>query len=36
MNVKKDEIGPLLDKLDVQLTQAERDLEGKALLKVVM
>jgi elongation factor 2 len=36
MNYKKDAIGPMLEKLDVKLTQEERDLEGKALLKVVM
>jgi elongation factor 2 len=36
MNHKKDAIGPLLEKLDVKLMQAERDLEGKELLKVVM
>jgi elongation factor 2 len=36
MNYKKDAIGPMLDKLDVKLAQDERDLEGKALLKVVM
>lgn len=36
MNFKKDAIGPMLDKLDVKLAQDERDLEGKALLKVVM
>jgi elongation factor 2 len=36
MNFKKDSIGPMLEKLDVKLAQDERDLEGKALLKVVM
>ncbi|KAE9389916.1 P-loop containing nucleoside triphosphate hydrolase protein [Gymnopus androsaceus JB14] len=36
MNFEKDAIGPMLDKLDVKLAQDERDLEGKALLKVVM
>ncbi|TFY66409.1 hypothetical protein EVG20_g4685 [Dentipellis fragilis] len=36
MNYKKDKIGPMLDKLEVKLAQEERDLEGKALLKVVM
>ena len=36
MNFKKDAIGPMLDKLDIKLNQDERDLEGKALLKVVM
>ena len=36
MNFKKDIIGPMLEKLDIKLAQDERDLEGKALLKVVM
>lgn len=36
MNFKKDEATKLLEKLEVALTQDERDLEGKALLKVVM
>ena len=36
MNFKKDAIPSMLEKLDVKLTQEERDLEGKALLKVVM
>jgi len=36
MNFKKDAIGPMLEKLDIKLAQDERDLEGKALLKVVM
>jgi elongation factor 2 len=36
MNFKKDAIGPMLDKLEIKLLQDERDLEGKALLKVVM
>jgi hypothetical protein len=36
MNFKKDAIGPILDKLEIQLKAEERDLEGKALLKVVM
>jgi elongation factor 2 len=35
-NYKKDAIGPMLEKLDIKLAQDERDLEGKALLKVVM
>jgi elongation factor 2 len=34
MNFKKDQIPTLLEKLDVSLTSDERDLEGKALLKV--
>ncbi|KAH9950905.1 eukaryotic translation elongation factor 2 [Amylocystis lapponica] len=36
MNFKKDAIGPMLEKLDIKLLQEERDLEGKALLKVIM
>ncbi|EMD41854.1 hypothetical protein CERSUDRAFT_110414 [Gelatoporia subvermispora B] len=36
MNFKKDKIAPMLEKLDVSLLQDERDLEGKALLKVIM
>jgi elongation factor 2 len=36
MNYKKDAIGPMLEKLEIKLAQEERDLEGKALLKVVM
>lgn len=36
MDFKKDKIGPILEKLDIKLAQNERDLEGKALLKVVM
>jgi elongation factor 2 len=38
MNYKKHAISPMLEKLDVELTQdsEERDLEGKALLKVAM
>ncbi|KAG2154600.1 P-loop containing nucleoside triphosphate hydrolase protein [Suillus clintonianus] len=36
MNFKKDQIGPICEKLDVKLTSDEQDLEGKALLKVVM
>jgi len=36
MNFQKDKVGPMLEKLDVKLTQEERELEGKALLKVVM
>lgn len=36
MNFKKDSIAPMLEKLNVNLTSDERDLEGKALLKVVM
>jgi len=36
MNFKKDETAKLLEKLEIVLTPEERDLEGKALLKVVM
>jgi elongation factor 2 len=36
MNFQKDKIGPMLDKLNVKLAQEERELEGKALLKVIM
>ncbi|KAH7914753.1 P-loop containing nucleoside triphosphate hydrolase protein [Hygrophoropsis aurantiaca] len=36
MNFKKDQIAPMCDKLDIKLAQDERDLEGKALLKVMM
>ncbi|KAI0686016.1 P-loop containing nucleoside triphosphate hydrolase protein [Cytidiella melzeri] len=36
MNFKKDAIVPMLEKLDIKLAQDERELEGKALLKVVM
>ena len=36
MNFKKDEIPVLLEKLEIQLKGDEKDLEGKALLKVVM
>ncbi|KAF8317868.1 P-loop containing nucleoside triphosphate hydrolase protein [Clavulina sp. PMI_390] len=36
MNAKKEEAFTLLQKLDVHLLQAERDLEGKELLKVAM
>lgn len=36
MNFKKDEIPTLLDKLGIVLKGDEKDLEGKALLKVVM
>jgi len=33
---KRDEISALLDKLEVSLTNDEKDLEGKALLKLIM
>ncbi|KAI8377517.1 elongation factor 2 [Radiomyces spectabilis] len=36
MNFKKDQIPTLLEKLDVQLKNDEKDLEGKQLLKVIM
>jgi elongation factor 2 len=36
MNFKKDSIAPMLEKLDIKLTQDETELEGKALLKVIM
>ena len=36
MNFKKDAIPTLLEKLEVGLTSDEKDLEGKALLKVIM
>lgn len=36
MNFKKDQIPTILEKLDVILTSDEKDLEGKALLKVIM
>lgn len=36
MNFKKDEIPNLLNKLEIVLKGEEKDLEGKALLKVVM
>ncbi|KAJ7070446.1 P-loop containing nucleoside triphosphate hydrolase protein [Mycena belliarum] len=36
MGSKKDGIGPLLERLEIALEQAERGLEGKKLLKAVM
>lgn len=36
MNFKKEETKTILDKLEIPITQDEQDLEGKALLKVVM
>lgn len=36
MNFKKDQIPTLLEKLEINLTSDEKDLEGKALLKVMM
>jgi elongation factor 2 len=36
LNVKKDLISTLLEKLEIQLKPDERDLEGKPLMKVVM
>jgi len=36
MNFKKDDIGPILAKLDLSLKSDEKDMEGKALLKTIM
>jgi elongation factor 2 len=36
MNFKKEDTKKILEKLEIPITQDERDLEGKALLKVVM
>ena len=36
MNFKKDEVNTLLEKLEINLKGDEKELEGKALLKVVM
>ncbi|MCO5565846.1 hypothetical protein L7F22_019521 [Adiantum nelumboides] len=36
MNFKKDDTAKILEKLEIPISQDERDLEGKALLKVVM
>ncbi|KIY62562.1 P-loop containing nucleoside triphosphate hydrolase protein, partial [Cylindrobasidium torrendii FP15055 ss-10] len=36
INHKKEALFPMLQKLDIKLVQDEKDLEGKALLKVVM
>lgn len=36
MNFKKDAATSMCEKLDIKLAQEERDLEGKALLKVIM
>ncbi|KAI9454134.1 P-loop containing nucleoside triphosphate hydrolase protein [Lactarius psammicola] len=36
MNFQKEKIGPMLEKLEIKLAQDERELEGKALLKVIM
>ncbi|CDZ96739.1 eukaryotic translation elongation factor 2 [Phaffia rhodozyma] len=36
MDYKKEEISPLLEKLEIKLTSDERELDGKALLKVIM
>ncbi|RKP25193.1 P-loop containing nucleoside triphosphate hydrolase protein [Syncephalis pseudoplumigaleata] len=36
MNVKKEQTNNMLEKLEINLKAEERDLEGKALLKVVM
>jgi len=36
MNFKKDQLGPMLEKLEIKLAQDERELEGKAQLKAIM
>ena len=36
MNVKKEEVKTLVEKLDIKLTTEEKELEGKAQLKVIM
>ena len=36
MNFKKDEVPALLEKLEIKLSQDEKDLEGKPLMKAVM
>ncbi|KAI6222808.1 Elongation factor 2 [Aphelenchoides besseyi] len=36
MNVKKDETAKLIEKLNIKLPSDEKDLEGKALMKVLM
>ncbi|KAI0055453.1 eukaryotic translation elongation factor 2 [Artomyces pyxidatus] len=36
MNSHPEKVGPILEKLDIKLTHQERELDGKALLKVVM
>jgi len=36
MNVKKEEVKNLVEKLDIKLTTEEKELEGKAQLKVIM
>jgi len=36
MNFDKPSVTKMLEKLDIKLTQEERDIEGKALLKVIM
>jgi len=36
MNVKKDEIAKLIERLNIKLPAEEKDLEGKALMKVFM
>ncbi|EJC98716.1 P-loop containing nucleoside triphosphate hydrolase protein [Fomitiporia mediterranea MF3/22] len=36
MNFKREQVFTMLEKLDVKLSQDEKDLEGKALLKVAM
>lgn len=36
MNIKKDEINKLVQKLDIKLTAEEKEQEGKPLLKTIM
>lgn len=36
MNVKKPEIAKLVERLNIKLAHEEKDLESKALLKVLM
>lgn len=35
MNIKKDEVNKLVEKLGIKLSHEEQDLEGKPLMKVV-
>ena len=34
MNIKKDEVAKLVEKLNIKLAHEEKDLEGKPLMKV--
>lgn len=36
MNVKKEETAKLIEKLDIKLSNDERNLEGKPLMKVIV